>query len=361
MITLSLCMIVKNEEDCLSRCLDSVKGIFDEIIIVDTGSEDNTLEIAKRYTEKVYPFEWTDDFSAARNFSFSKATCGFCMWLDADDILTKTDSEKLLSLKASLNPDTDIVMMKYNTAFDDNGSPVFSYYRERIIKNPPSFVWQGEIHEAIVPSGNVIYSDIAISHKKIKVSDPQRNIRIFEKMLSANKSFSAREKFYYARELYYHSRYDNAISVFNDFLSSNDAWIENIKDACIMLADCYMSKSDTVSAMSVLSRSIIYGTPRGEILCKLGEILLAEENYTEAVFWYEKALSLTPDLASGGFISSDCYGFIPAIWLCVCYDRLGNYEKAYQFNELALSFKPNSDAALANKKYLEKMISAKEQ
>ena len=71
MITISLCMIVKNEEAVLARCLDSLRGLMDEIIIVDTGSTDNTKEIALKYTDKVYDFSWGDDFAAARNFSFS--------------------------------------------------------------------------------------------------------------------------------------------------------------------------------------------------------------------------------------------------------------------------------------------------
>ena len=73
MITISLCMIVKNEKDTLGRCLESVKDIVDEIVIVDTGSSDETKEIAGRFTSNIYDFEWIDDFSAARNYSFSKA------------------------------------------------------------------------------------------------------------------------------------------------------------------------------------------------------------------------------------------------------------------------------------------------
>ena len=72
MITISLCMIVKNEEEVLERCLNSLKGLMDEIIIVDTSSTDSTKEIAARYTDKIYDFSWCDDFAAARNFSFSK-------------------------------------------------------------------------------------------------------------------------------------------------------------------------------------------------------------------------------------------------------------------------------------------------
>ena len=89
MATVSLCMIVRNEEDVLGRCLESVKDIVDEIIIVDTGSTDKTKEIAGRFTNAVYDFPWIDDFSAARNFSFSKATMDYQMWLDADDVIEK--------------------------------------------------------------------------------------------------------------------------------------------------------------------------------------------------------------------------------------------------------------------------------
>ena len=74
MVTVSLCMIVKNEEKHLPRCLDSVRDLVDEIVIADTGSTDRTVEIARRYTEQVYGFPWRDDFAAARNFSFSKAS-----------------------------------------------------------------------------------------------------------------------------------------------------------------------------------------------------------------------------------------------------------------------------------------------
>ena len=109
MTTISLCMIVKNEEKTLARCLDSVHDLVDEIIIVDTGSSDRTTEIAAKFTSKIYNHSWTDDFAAARNVSFSKASMKYCMWLDADDILEQTEREKFLQLKQSLPSDTDIV------------------------------------------------------------------------------------------------------------------------------------------------------------------------------------------------------------------------------------------------------------
>ena len=122
MITISLCMIVKNEEDTLRRCIRSVKDIADEVIIVDTGSTDKTKEIAKELTDHVYDFEWIDDFSAARNFAYSKATKDYILILDADDVLLAEDRKKFKKLKKTLDPAVDMVMMKYNVGYDSDGN-----------------------------------------------------------------------------------------------------------------------------------------------------------------------------------------------------------------------------------------------
>ena len=98
-MTISLCMIVKNEEVNIEKCLKCTNKIADEIIIVDTGSTDNTKLVAKKYTDKIFDYEWADDFAAARNYSFSKATMEYIMWLDADDIISDVDIEKIIKIK----------------------------------------------------------------------------------------------------------------------------------------------------------------------------------------------------------------------------------------------------------------------
>ena len=120
MITISLCMIVKNEEEVLERCLNSLKGLMDEIIIVDTGSTDSTKEIAARYTDKIYDFSWCDDFAAARNFSFSKATQEYIYAPDADEVLDDTNRRRFMMLKAALLPEIEIVQM--NTSLQANST-----------------------------------------------------------------------------------------------------------------------------------------------------------------------------------------------------------------------------------------------
>ena len=139
MAEVSLCMIVRNEEKVLGRCLSSVKDLVDEIIIADTGSEDSTKKIARSMGAKVYDFVWNDNFSDARNFSFSKAECEYQFWLDADDVIENVNREKFLRIKENLS--ADVVMLPYHTAFDENGKPVFTFRRERILRRDMGFRW----------------------------------------------------------------------------------------------------------------------------------------------------------------------------------------------------------------------------
>lgn len=351
MITISLCMIVKDEEDVLARCLESAADAADEIIIVDTGSADATKEIARRYTDKVYDFAWTDDFSAARNFSFSKAEMEYCMWLDADDVLADADRAALLDLKRTLDPAADVVMLRYHAAFDADGKPSLSYYRERIVRNSPEFRWAGAVHEAITPSGVVVYGDAAVSHRKLRPSDPARNLRIYEKQLAEQGELAPRDQFYYARELYYHERYADAVRVFEAFLDGGRGWIENNIEACRHLSWCRYAMKEPREALSALLRTLEYDTPRAEVCCDVGKHFLDRARYREAIFWYELALSRERDDRSGAFVSPDCYGYLPCIQLCVCHDRLGERARAAEYNDRAGKYKPDDPSYLRNKLY----------
>lgn len=355
MITISLCMILKNEEEVLSRCLKGMSELVDEIIIVDTGSTDRTVEIAAEYTSKIYSYPWIDDFSAARNYSFSKATMDYCMWLDADDVIEVNEKEKFLKLKESLSHDTDIVMMKYNTAFDEAGKPTFSYFRERLIKNDSKYRWIGEVHEVIPPIGNIVHYDIAICHRKIGIGDPNRNLNIYRKMIKEGKILDPRQQYYYGRELYYHQLYEDAVSIFEKFLKSPGGWIENKIEACTICANCYYRLNQDDSALLTLLRSLSFDVPRAEICCDIGKHFLERGSYNNAIYWYKSALKSEKNDQSDGFVLPDCYNYIPYLQLCVCYDKKGDYKKAEEYNEKAGQIKPYSEAYLYNKRYFERL------
>lgn len=355
MITISLCMIIRNEEKVLARCLDSVREAADEIILVDTGSTDRTREIAARYTDRVYDFKWKDDFSAARNFSFSKAGMDYILWLDADDVMDPDQLKALMELKDTLPEEVDVVMMRYQTAFDEDGNSVFSYYRERLIRRSSGPVWKGRVHEAIDYTGTVLYSEIAISHRSIKTSYSDRNLKIYERQLREENTLSPRDTFYYARELYYHRHYGAAVAELTRFLDAPEGWIENKIEACKILAFCYDALSLPVQSLSALTRSFLYAPPRAEICCEIGNRLIRMEAYPSAVFWFRLALSIPREDATGAFVSEDCYGYVPCIQLCVCYDRLGDPRQAEEYNRLAGTYRPHAPAYLQNLKYFEQL------
>lgn len=353
MPTISLCMIVKNEEMNLARCLDSVADLVEEIIIVDTGSKDRTVEIASHYTTKVYSYPWKDDFSDARNYSFSKAAMDYCMWMDADDILEEEEKDKFLKLKQSLTPDIDMVMMKYHTAFDEAGKPSFSYFRERWIRNCGLYRWIGAVHEVIPPKGRILYSDLGICHKKTGPGSPDRNLKIYQKLLAEGKQLEPRQQYYYGRELYYHEEYKEAVCVFEQFLLSEEGWIENKIEACAICARCYEKLGQEQAALLTLLRSMSFDLPRAELCCEIGKYFLEHESFYHAIYWYETALKIPKNEYSGGFILPDCYDYIPLLQLCVCYDKLGDRQKAKEYNERAGVCKPYSKAYLYNKQYFE--------
>lgn len=353
MLSISLCMIVRNEEEVLGRCLDSMKGLTDEIVIVDTGSEDETKEIARRYTDRIFDFPWRDDFSAARNFAFSKAEKEYCMWLDADDVLNAAYREEFQRMKETLGQSADMVMMPYQTGFDRDGRVVFSYYRERIVRNCGTFRFSGRVHEAIVPSGRVVRVQIPIEHRRHRTGDSGRNLRIYKKMEEEGEVFEARALYYYGRELVTHGQYQKAREVLERFLERPDGWKENKIDATRQLAGCLYRLGQEEEALGALLSAFAYDTPRGESCCDLGRHFFDRGQYRQAAYWYERALQAEKREESGAFIQEDCYGFLPAISLCVCYDRMGETKKAEEYNELAGRYYPESPYYRKNKAYFQ--------
>ena len=349
-MTLSVCLIVKDEEAVLARCLSCVSKIAEEIVIVDTGSTDSTLQIAKRFTDKVYFFKWCDNFSAARNFAFDKATGELLMWLDADDVISDENCAKINNLKNSFEG-FDMAVLPYAAAFDGD-KPTFVYNRERIFRRDKGYRFSGEVHEAIAPIGKIYYSDAVICHKKEKQNEPLRNLRILQRKISEGKVLNDREKFYYGRELLFNKMYLEAIAVFDDFLMGN-GWVVNKAEACLNLYQAYSAIGEEDKAMTSLLKSFALLPPNSQICCILGEHFFKRGDVNSSIYWYEAALKAKN--ADGSFVSVDFCGFIPYMQLCVLYDRLGDKEKAYACNKKAGKIKPHNEKYLYNVKYFEKL------
>lgn len=352
MVSISLCMIVRDEAAVLERCLESIAECVEEIILVDTGSVDETKKIAERFTENIYDLPWTDDFAAARNFAFSKGTGEYLLWMDADDIFPETEKRKLFDLKERLEKEPcDVVMMVYDADFDENGRAAFSYYRERLIRNCPQARWAGCVHEVIVPFGKVRREDIHFQHRKEKTGYSDRNLKIYEKMLAAGRKLDPREQFYYGRELFYHGKLEKAAEVFRGFLAEPLGWLENKLEAARFLSYSLGALGKEEEALAALLDGLRLAPPTGEHCCDIGRYFYEREDWENAVFWYENALRAEKRTEKGAFVQEECYGYLPCIQLCVCYDRLGDRERAKMYNEMAGVLKPGDMAVEQNRIY----------
>lgn len=150
-LTLSLCMIVRNEEQMLPRCLSSVAGAIDEIVIVDTGSCDATVEIARSFGARVIAHEWTGSFAEARNVSFDAASGDWLMYLDADEQLVREDLEPLRALTGRTWREAFYLPTTHHTGDADEGAAL-SQNALRVFRNRPEYRFEGRLHEQIVTS-----------------------------------------------------------------------------------------------------------------------------------------------------------------------------------------------------------------
>ncbi|PJO42604.1 glycosyltransferase family 2 protein [Lysinibacillus xylanilyticus] len=354
MVSISLCMIVKNEEDVIGRCLASVKDLVDEINIIDTGSTDNTKEIVKQFTDRIFDFEWINHFAAARNFSFQQATKEYILWLDADDVLLEEDQEKFKVLKEALTLDIDAVSMNYNLSFDNEGNVSSLLRRYRLVRRDKQFQWIGAVHEYLEVGGNLLDSNIAVSHLPLS-HDHTRNITIYKQLVESGEPLSPRDTFYYANELLDHGQFEDAIFYYEMFLTSKLGWVEDNIRACFKLADCYSHLNDTENNLSSIFRSFEYDIPRPEACCRIGFHFMEQAKNYEAIFWYEQALLIKQNL-NAPFQNKTFTTWLPHLQLCVLFDRLQQYETANSHNELARSFLPNDERILHNKTYFDRIL-----
>ncbi len=180
----SLCMIVKDEERNLPRCLDSAADLVQEIIVVDTGSRDATKDVASRYGAKVYDFAWCDSFAAARNEALRHATGEWLLWLDADDTLDAANRQKRRTLFAALGQELAAYLIRLHSLPDPVSGAALVVDQAKLFRNDPRLRWEYRVHEQIVPGilrlgGVTRQTDIVIHHHGYQ--DPRLRRRKLER------------------------------------------------------------------------------------------------------------------------------------------------------------------------------------
>lgn len=286
MVTISLCMIVKNEENNLERCLKGLVSLMDEIIIVDTGSTDRTVEIAESYTEQVYHFSWCDDFSAARNYAVSKATKDYIYMADADEVLDEENQERFLQLKQTLLPEIEIVQMMYTNQLSFGTTYNFDEeYRPKLWKRLRSFEFIDPIHETLRLSPVIYDSEIRIIHKPHE-SHADRDFRAFEKICANKLPLSSKLHNMYARELFISGTEE-------DFLAAQDYFYEQYekepdKESMAVLSHCFRIGNRMEDFFTVCLKDVAT-TGSSEVCFELGKYYETHGRGAEALIWYYNA------------------------------------------------------------------------
>lgn len=370
MPTLGLALIVKDEEKDLPILLESVKGIFDEIVVVDTGSSDGTKRVAAAHKAKVFDFRWIDDFSAARNFAFSKISSEWTCWFDADDVLKPEDRKKLLDLKPKLGA-ADAYLFHYNYSQDEFGNSTCMLYRHRIVRTSGKVQWRQPIHEHLaIPFGwRQERTDIVVTHRRTAEAmtrDSGRNLRILEKAVKAAPQ-DQRLRFYFARELEQAGRRGDAIREFEAYLASPPDYADNKVVALSTLAQTYLAEKQETKAIDTCFRGMAFDPRWAEFYITMGHVhyeraleahRLGQGTVTHwqtAAHWYEISSRLkVPETLM--FVLQDHYTWVPLDRLCKCYAELGRWKEALDANEKCLKFRPGDARFLANRAYLRDVL-----
>ena len=332
MITVSLCMIVKNEERILARCLDSLAGLMDEIVIVDTGSTDATKEIAARYTEQIYDFAWTGDFSEARNFAFSKAQMEYIYSADADEVLDEENRAAFLQLKETLLPEIEIVQMYYANQLSHG--TIYNYDKElrpKLFKRNRTFRWQGAIHEQIGITPVIYDSEIQIQHLP-EENHKDRDLRAFARLAEAGEPIDKRLHNIYAKELFISGEaqdFLDARAFFKASCQDEKRGEDELMEAACVAARAARLAGDVADFFKYAMKAVA-SEGCSEICCELGAFYMEQQDYDEAVIWLYNAAYETESV-----LNIHCGGDLPLRGLAKCYQELGNEEQAAEYIRLA--------------------------
>lgn len=350
--TISLCMIIRNEEQVLPKCLDSVVGKVDEIIIVDTGSTDSSIEIAKKYGASIYHYKWENDFSSARNISLEAATSDYILVLDADEYL-----DPIMNLKDYCMLDRDLYYFKLKNYQSNNTFAVHTSLR--MFRNM-GLRYKGRLHENIVlPISQQLtkfhvreyihhegYLESIITSKNKK----ERNFRIMNEELTNNPT--AFNYFNMGKVLLANSDYKNALKMFENTMdrisNSTPPYLHNLFN---YISDCYLQLEQYENGINFLLECIKFDPKYYFYYYQLGLMYKGLGNLIDAEMYFKKCLEIGE---RDHFLAETRQGtgsFLVRFHLAEIFEMQGDNNKALSEIINALELKP--DFPLALSKYLQ--------
>ena len=383
---LSICMIVKNEEEHLPHCLASVQGLGDELIVVDTGSSDRTKEIAQKFGARIFDFPWNQDFAAARNESLRQATGDWILILDADEVLGKEEHPLILEAInrweiggyriLTRNYSNDSGIMGWEPGVDPLGRGYSGWYPSLKVRLFPRRVevgFQGRVHEIIPPSllGKVAVLPLVVHHYGVRPGKVQRNLELTEqKVVEQPDAQAFWELGVQYKEL---GRYleaegalrqslrlqpeaglpvlnlavvcqkqgkiDEAVALYHQVLEQ-----KNYPEAHFGLGYCHFRKNDLEKSQHHFQEAL-RGNPRHvEAWVNLAAVYERQKKYAEALATLERALFLVPD-------HPRAYYNRGVVW-----EKAGKLEPAVESYRKAAEFGYKKEEALLRARKIEEFL-----
>lgn len=345
LIRLSLCMIVRDNEETIEACLDSIYPWVDEIIIVDTGSRDRTPEICRRFGARMFDFPWCDDFSAARNVSVEPARGEWIFWMDSDDVIDQEQGKKLRQLVYGAHADDCLGYVMQVHCLSDEPGQVTIVDHVKVFRNRAELRFEHRIHEQILPAirrvgGLVAFTDIHVLHSGSRQTPEtrqrklERDFRILKLDLSERPDhpfvlFNLGMTFEDAGE------YTNAEAYLRRSIEVSSSGESHLRKAWALLVNCHSQSGDIVSATNVANTALEQFPDDKELLFRRAILLQRAGRLTEAASDYQRILCEDVDRV---FMSLDpaITGFKVHYNLAFVLSQLGEPDQAIRQWEMAI-------------------------
>jgi len=304
-VRISLCMIVRDEEKNLKELLPSVANLFDEMVIVDTGSKDSTKQVAREYNARVFDFKWCDDFSAARNFSIAKATGDYILWLDADERISLENKNRFLALKWKLSSQKDPISFLFTIRSSFGPEMHESVFQQlRLFPRIKGVHFEGKVQEQLSPALHkmnipVRSVDIIIEHtgyqdERKRLEKVKRRLNILEKEKPGLFTFLHKANLlgFLGDQKQARSNLEMALRHEKE-LMAHTGWYEK---AVTDLARILVKEGEMEHAKQLLTKALQCKPDSFLPLAKMGELLLDKNEPATALPFLQKAASVPLEL-----------------------------------------------------------------
>lgn len=320
-MTISLCIITKNNESTIKNCLESIKNLVDEIILVDTGSTDNTKEIAKEFNAKIYDFNWNDNFSEAKNFALEKATKDWILCLDADETISQKDFPKIIDLTnknefigfvfIQRNYTNEIGSFEWISSKNDPypESRISSGYSPRkmirLFKNHPQIRFEGPVHDSVEKSilklGKYLETDIPIHHYGMLNRNSER-LKFYIELEKKNYQGGFFQDYHLGSQLNTLNELEEAEKYLRKSISANLSFFPSYLELGIVM----IKKNNLEEAKKILHKAedlqIIQKSQKSASLCSyLGTVYGKLNEFEKSIAYFQQAISLLPENADFHF------------------------------------------------------------